>query len=123
MGCTAANDSDCQTLHCFAFQLTPGNTMVGSPGPMPFACPSNATQWCDSKPIDPTDATQAAKACAVCYGAPCVMSMGDCAGPGFSAVAGIGPTFGYQGGGCSMEPAGRIWDFGGSYSYYGVWAQ
>lgn len=112
----------CQTLFCTTYKWGVGSTNGGAT-PSPFTCPSGATQWCYPSPISATDPAQAAQACSTCYNATCGLSNGDCAGNGYALTANSsGPTFGYVGGGCSSEPAGRVWFYSSSYEYYGTWA-
>ena len=90
-----------------------------------FACPSGATRFCTTGPILPSSSGQAKQACGTCYGAPCFLETGDCAGPGYgpspggSAISGDA-YFGYENG-CSGSD-GRIWAVGSSFTTYGRWA-
>jgi hypothetical protein len=103
-------DNDCQVCH-----------PIGWDG-----CPSGAKQWCTPGPIDPTSAAQAKIACETCYGAPCYLEDGDCAGLGYGPkpkgqyVCGDG-YFGYQTG-CSGDE-GRVWPICNSFSTYGYWGK
>jgi hypothetical protein len=84
-------------------------------------CPTGKTQVCDVKPIDGMNMTQAQLACQTCWGMNCVLQNGDCAGPGYCAmINGQQPCWGWQAG-CSGA-AGRVWQYGSSFTTYGMWA-
>jgi hypothetical protein len=112
------------SMYCCPFAYMACSTrpdLIGPPSP--FTCPTGAAMWCDTVPISPTNAAQAQKACQACFGGACAVQNGDCAGPGYSQSGSGGPTFGYQGGGCSGEAAGHIWQYGTSYQSFGTWAE
>jgi len=116
-----ASNQACVKSACVPLQLTYCNSFNLSG----FTCPTNATQFCDAKPISATDAAQAKAACETCYGTPCYIETADCAGSGYgpnpkgSYVCGDA-YFGYQSG-CSGV-AGRIWSICSSNTTYGIWA-
>jgi PKD domain len=89
-------------------------------------CPSGATEWCSDTPIDPTSSAQAQIACETCYGAPCFLEGGDCAGLGWgpnppgSYVCGDA-YFGFENG-CSGDD-GRTWGICNSFTTYGYWGK
>jgi hypothetical protein len=96
------------------------HAIVGTSG---ATCASGAAQFCDAAPIVGTNGWQAQAACTACYGAPCFLATGDCAGPGYGPTA-AGQSgsayFGYTSG-CSGV-AGRIWPYGSSNTTFGTWA-
>ncbi len=85
-------------------------------------CPNGAKQYCVNNVINGTDMTQAAAACQACNnGVACMLTMGDCAGPGYCFMTNNQqPCWGYQAG-CSGA-AGRVWQYGSSFTTYGMWS-
>lgn len=92
-----------------------------------YACPTGATTFTYTPPLDPGSSVQAKAACEACYGAGrCYLEGADCAGPGWgprpagSYVCGEA-YFGYQTG-CSGDN-GRAWYICSSYTTYGYWGK
>jgi hypothetical protein len=52
----------------FCHSIAAYNVFNNFPTGSLVACPTGATKWCDSKPIDPTSVSQAMAACRTCHG-------------------------------------------------------
>jgi hypothetical protein len=92
-----------------------------------YACPTGATTFSFTGPLDPTSSAQAKAACEACYGVgACYLENADCAGPGWGPnppgqyVCGKA-YFGYTSG-CSGDD-GRAWSICSSGTTYGYWGK
>ncbi len=77
--------------------------------------------WFNEVPTGTIDEAQAQLSCEASYPGECERRDGDCAGPGWCYYldGGYEPCWGWEAG-CSGS-AGRVWEYGSSYTTYGYW--
>jgi len=128
--CNADNSGGGINVGYLLFKPGTDGTNSASPNSVahPYGgAPSGMTRYIWAGTASATDSVMAQMACEAHYGHSCITYTGDCAGNGWgpypanSYFSSGTLVFGYAAG-CSGA-AGRVWSYGGSYTWFGWWYQ